>query len=138
MSNQNKTPWHVVEGRAYGSIEVFGGDTPVAELWRRGDAQQEKAIAQRIVACVNACEGFTLEELQGVALCKNRNETEVEIGELRKQRDELVTALRVALNALEEISGEMTVGDRFTNAGQYMIDALPIARAAMKKIGGEV
>ena len=40
-------------------------------------------------------------------------------------------ALAAALKALEAISEEMTVGERYTNAGQYLIDALPTARAAL-------
>ena len=43
-------PWYVVEGRTHGSIEVFGGDTAIAEIWRRGDAETEKANAQLIAA----------------------------------------------------------------------------------------
>lgn len=40
-------------------------------------------------------------------------------------------ALTAALKALEAISEEMTVGERYTNAGQYLIDALPTVRAAL-------
>ena len=40
-------------------------------------------------------------------------------------------ALKVANDALEEISNEMTVGDRWTNAGQSLLDALPVTRAAL-------
>ena len=45
--------------------------------------------------------------------------------------NELTEALQLALNALEAISDEMTVGDRFTNAGQHLLDALMPARAAI-------
>jgi len=50
---------------------------------------------------------------------------------------ELVNALRVAFLALDAISKEMTVGERYTNAGQYLIDALPVVREALEKHGGE-
>ena len=45
---------------------------------------------------------------------------------------ELLSALIIALKALEEVSSEMTVGDRFTNAGQSVLDALEPARDAIK------
>lgn len=50
---------------------------------------------------------------------------------------ELLDALRNACKALDAIAAEMTVGDRYTNAGQYLIDALPEARAAIAKAIGE-
>jgi hypothetical protein len=42
-------------------------------------------------------------------------------------------ALNVANEALEEISNEMIFGDRWTNAGQSLLDALPITRAALSQ-----
>lgn len=54
----------------------------------------------------------------------------------RKARGEPVAnalwdALKVANDALESISNEMTVGDRWTNAGQSLLDALPVTRSAL-------
>ncbi|WP_368640430.1 hypothetical protein ABRZ04_04245 [Castellaniella ginsengisoli] len=46
-------------------------------------------------------------------------------------------ALAAALKALEAISDEMTVGERYTNAGQYLIDALPTVRAALAQQSAE-
>jgi hypothetical protein len=43
----------------------------------------------------------------------------------------LSDAVKTALSALEAIAAEMTVGDRFTNAGQHLLDALPVCRAAL-------
>lgn len=40
-------------------------------------------------------------------------------------------ALQAALHALEAIGDEMTVGERYTNAGQYLLDALPLVREAL-------
>lgn len=48
----------------------------------------------------------------------------------------LFDALQNALAALESVSGEMTVGDRFTNAGQDAIDALIPARRAIAQALG--
>lgn len=42
MSQHTKGPWHIVEGRTYGSIEVFSGETAIAEMWRRGDMSSEQ------------------------------------------------------------------------------------------------
>ena len=46
---------------------------------------------------------------------------------------ELRQAAQQALKALEAISDEMTVGERYTNAGQYMLDALGPLRAALSQ-----
>jgi hypothetical protein len=45
---------------------------------------------------------------------------------------ELLAALLIALEALEQVSSEMTVGDRFSNAGQSVLDALDPVRDAIK------
>jgi hypothetical protein len=50
---------------------------------------------------------------------------------------ELLEAAQTALSALESIANEMTVGDRFTNAGQLLLDALEPCRAAIAKARGE-
>ena len=124
MKHTNK-PWTVVEGRTHGSIEVFSGDTAIAEIWRRGDAQQERAIAQRIVACVNSCEGFSIEELEGANLFKDSIESQSEIVALKQQRDELLKALRGLRDAFLGTSVEVQA------------DAMRAARAAIAKAGGE-
>jgi hypothetical protein len=48
-----------------------------------------------------------------------------------QEADALREALKLALKALEAIGDEMTVGERYTNAGQYLLDALEPARAAL-------
>lgn len=50
---------------------------------------------------------------------------------------ELLEALKLALKALDAIGDEMTVGERYTNAGQYLLDSLNPARAAIAKATGE-
>jgi hypothetical protein len=49
---------------------------------------------------------------------------------------ELHAALAAAGEALEAISEKMTLGERYTNAGQYLIDALPLVRAALANAQG--
>lgn len=44
----------------------------------------------------------------------------------------LEDALNLALKALEAISDEMTVGERYTNAGQHLLDALQPCRNALQ------
>lgn len=46
---------------------------------------------------------------------------------------ELKQAAQQALKALEAISDEMTVGERYTNAGQYLLDALGPLRTALSQ-----
>ena len=50
---------------------------------------------------------------------------------------DLLAALKLAFQALDAIGDEMTVGERYTNAGQYLIDSLNPARAAIKKAEGQ-
>lgn len=104
-TKHTKGSWTVVEGRTHGSIEVFIGDTAAAEIWRRGDAQQEKAIAQRIVACVNACHGLTLDEIECMNILKERNDSNAEIVALKKERDEPLDLLS-AIEQANETEGE--------------------------------
>ena len=40
-------------------------------------------------------------------------------------------------NSKDAIFDEMTVGERYTNAGQYLIDAFPVVREALAKHGGK-
>jgi hypothetical protein len=50
MSKHTPGPWHVFEGRAPGSLEIFAYKTAVAECWRRADAPTEMANARLIAA----------------------------------------------------------------------------------------
>lgn len=53
------------------------------------------------------------------------------LAEVTAQRDKLLEAFKLALQALEAIGDEMTFGERYTNAGQYLIDSLNPAREAI-------
>ena len=64
MNNFTNKPWHVVEGRTYGSIEVFSGETAIAEMWRRGDKSSELANAQLIASAP--------ELLEALKYCRNK------------------------------------------------------------------
>ncbi len=60
-----------------------------------GGADEADANARRIVACVNACEGFSIEELEGADLFKDSIESQDLI-------DGLLAALRIIVdNSIE-------------------------------------
>ena len=84
MSQDNKSSQCAVEGRPHG----FG------EIWRCGEEQQEKETVRRIVACVSACRGYSTEELESANLYR-------EILALKKQRDELLSALQEVIAAAD-------------------------------------
>lgn len=50
---------------------------------------------------------------------------------------DLLEALQLAHKALDAIANEMTVGERYTNAGQYLLDSLEPSRVAIAKATGE-
>lgn len=132
MSKHTKGPWRIVEGRTHGSLEVFSGDTAIAEIWRRGNASLEMANARRIVACINACEGFSAEELQGADLFKDSIESDAEIIALKKQRDELLESLQYWLP--KETPFQHQTSDAVCRAHNEQWN---VARAAIAKAGGE-
>lgn len=47
---------------------------------------------------------------------------------------QLVKALKLCNQAINETTSEMTVGERFTNAGQCLLDALPVVKAALEAV----
>lgn len=51
--------------------------------------------------------------------------------------EEMFTALQAANQALDAIGDEMTLGERYTNAGQYLIDSVPLVREAIEKSIGD-
>lgn len=94
MSNHTPEPWRV--GRPFTVVS----DTPVPEMggsdaveYYGGHLIGESIIeanARRIVACVNACQGLSTDELEQHGLV---SAVGYELIELTKQRDELLTAL---------------------------------------------
>ena len=51
--------------------------------------------ARRIVACVNACEGISTEELEGIAKTGGMLGPREDVARTAKQRDELLAALKL-------------------------------------------
>ena len=56
-----------------------------------------------------------------------------EVAKLMASAPVLLEAVKKAEKALDAIADDMTVGDRWTNAGQHLLDALPILRAAIER-----
>lgn len=66
---------------------------------------------------------------------EHSNESEAN-AHLISSAPELLQALELALSAIVFTCNEMTVGDRFTNAGQTLLDAItPCRKAILKAIG---
>lgn len=66
--------------------------------------EESQANTKRVVACINACEGFSIEELEGANLFKDSIESDAEITVLNKQRDALLAELRATESRLHEVS----------------------------------
>jgi len=107
----------------------------------QGDIYIGEDDLRRLVACWNACEGLETELLENVLMTGDSILSRFELRdkddrELTAQRDELLTALKLAYKALDAIGDEMTVGERYTNAGQYLLDSLQPSIAAIAKAEG--
>lgn len=75
-------------------------------IWPWLEAHENaEANARRIVACVNACNGFSIEEIDGADLFKDSIESCNLIDELQAQSDEMLSYLK----KLQAISHEMTI-----------------------------
>ena len=103
MSKHSKVPWSkndywqvadannrrvCVDGFAFGSHST----------------EESQANTRRVIACVNACEGFSDEELEGANLFTDSIESLHEILATRRQRDELLAALEGLLEDAEAIA----------------------------------
>lgn len=115
MSKANHTPGPWCISEAESSFEIIqdcwsdDGDHLGAVVVRAPEIDPEnggirnKADARRIVACVNACEGFSIEELEDANLFKDSIDSANLIDDL--------------LAALEELSD---YADRFSVSGVYL------------------
>ena len=121
-------PYIRVRGTVLGArFKVANVLTPVYEGVHQREAEETRANARRIAACVNACEGIGTERLEDLGRplmqhligCDERAARQVkEAAALTAQRDELLAALKVA---------EESVGDS---------KSLEIVSAAIAKVEG--
>lgn len=121
-------PWYAVESRTDKSIKIFIDGTDIAEIKRRWYPQYERDLANRIVACVNACRGFHTSELEGANLRKDCIASPAEIIMLKRDWDAVFGALK---GVIEQIDRE-----RYRGIVHEQSDAVDKARAIIAEIEG--
>ena len=102
IEQHTKTPWTI---SVYGNVEM-NHDTIRVSGFALSGGNEAKANARRIVACVNACDGFSSDVLENVTLMgdtilsrfENQRET---FSKIEQQRDELLAALIQAKALIE-------------------------------------
>ena len=103
-----------------GDLVTVPGGEEVATTYIYSDGLTHHENGRRLVACWNACDGITTERLEdlGKPLLGHLIGCDERAARMVKERDELLTALRVA---------EEAVGD---------LKALEVVRAAIAKVQG--
>jgi hypothetical protein len=113
----------------------------IASVWHTPERDDQEANARRLVACWNALEDLPQDALDGgwtrAGLEAYGLQMKAERDRLSAINAELIEALKLADKTMEEISKEMTAGERYTNAGQYLLDTPAVVRAAIAKAQGE-
>lgn len=135
MTMHTPGPWRIDEYRNFvtpdGPLYLGGVTTP---LTLGEDMRKGWENARRIVACVNACEGISTEQLDSW-LCMSRpilksmKELKSEAGREAKQRDDLLDALQRIADG-QEMSGVFTFAD-------VVLRYQEIAREAIARATGE-
>ena len=113
-------PWKT-EGEGIHAL-IRGGDATIVAVRHRLPADVHEANARRIVACVNACEGISTENLEDNRPVKWLAQ---QYNEVVKQRDELLEALQALMD------DEAPIDEKHWN------DCCDKARAAIAKATGE-
>lgn len=125
MTDYTKGPWE--QETPHGHLVIDRAGNLVADCARPEDAR-------RIVACVNACEGISTEQLDSW-LCMSRpirkslEELKAEADREAKQCDALLADLKRIADG-QEMSGTYTFGD-------VVVRYQEIARAAIARATGE-
>lgn len=110
-----KEPWIIADDDVF--VEVMAGEKTVLPAIRKTEAAED---FRRIVACVNALEGFDIEELERKP--PRVIEALEATAKIIDQRDELLDALKLAAEALR-------------NVGAHVPAAA--ARAVIEKVGDD-
>jgi hypothetical protein len=128
----NNTQWrirHPRTGEAAG-VEVYAGDQFICQMTHHPDqSQAAKDNASRIVACMNACEGYSTEQLESLAGGNVKREVTLYADKLCGAENRYLKAelsrdqLLAALEALLEHEGTVDV----TGIGDLPSDALQTA-----------
>ena len=118
-------PWKT-EGEGIHAL-IRGGDATIVAVRHRLPADVHEANARRIVACVNACEGISTENLEDNRPVKWLAQ---QYNEVIKQRDEL-------LEALKDIAGYWNRDQNETAMADACWHAIQVADEAILKATGE-
>ena len=132
-TKHTKEPWSINDWpQDTTDITIGASLTPlIAKVSLRNvSINEQKDNARRIVACINACEGFSIEELEGADLFKDSIESQSEIVALKQQRDELLYALQEFVRTMDSLPESDETNLR-------VWDMYQIAQAAIKKAEGE-
>jgi len=129
-SNSQWRVRHPRAGEASG-VEVYAGDQFICQM-SHNPAQREdaKANASRIVACVNACDGYSTEQLEALAGGNVKREVTLYADKLCEAENRYLKAERhsdtllAALEALFEYEGTVDT----TGIGDFPSEALQDAR----------
>ena len=138
MSDFTPGPWRIDEYRNFvtpdGPLYLGGVTTP---LTLGADMRKGWENARRIVACVNACEGISTEQLESW-LCMSRpilqsmKELKSEADREAKQRDDLLEAL----DGMLQVYGGKYDGEMMPKSSSEL-ELIDMARAAIAKATGE-
>ena len=126
-----KGPWSFGDVSPDGSLLIVSGkrrryvaNVQVHQAPRAAGAFEEmerKANARRIVACVNACDGISTDELEEISRTGGMLGPREDVARTAKQRDELLEALEEMVRTFDKNHAP----------------ALDVARAAIAKATGE-
>ena len=137
MSKHTPIPWFKNEYR-----QIFGpnGRRICIDGFAFGthSTEESQANTRRVIACINACEGFSDEELEGADLFKDSIESQSEIVALKQQRDELLAAVQYAADVFAEyVALHKAKGAAGAEKAQSNQHHLQVMLEAIAKAGGE-
>lgn len=139
MEQHTKTPWIIgANGKIYGN-EVRLDAQPVCNPNTENTDGCDKANAQRIVVCVNACEGIPTKLLeQGAGFWEKANsydeERDAAFADLLRENARLLEALKWTVENLQEASGLTdSEGGYYTYVYRPVINAANAAIAEAEK-----
>lgn len=122
-SKHTPEPWSAGVSKYKGELHFTavpvgneGKITALCGLAGANDEDESIANARRIAACVNACAGMTNEQIDNVCMISgsllNRfGEQMAYLGQVEKQRDELLKAIALAMPVMDAHAGPSRLAD---------------------------
>lgn len=104
MSQHTKGPWHIEPANRKDNWRIVGANGQVVSIFAAG---MDMDNARRIVACVNACEGISTDQLEKEASnvrewLEQKRIDAIDMAarnlDLKQQRDQLLAALEKAVD----------------------------------------